>query len=71
MIVSLVHAQQTTADLQSQPSIFLRLRRAHQGFFIACGGPRCAIFGASFFGGFSRYVQQQQQQLSARQGRGA
>ena len=36
------------------PQFFFRLglRRAYQGFFFACGGPRCAIFGATFSGGF-------------------
>jgi hypothetical protein len=32
--------------------IFFRLRRACGGFFFACGGPRRAIFGAAFSGGF-------------------
>ena len=35
------------------PQFFFRLRRAYQGFFFACGGPRRAKFGATFSDGFS------------------
>jgi hypothetical protein len=30
------------------PQFFFRLWRAHQGFFFACGGPRCANFWSNF-----------------------
>ena len=52
-IASLVPAQQQWPISQSQLSFFSSACGALVfGFFFACGGPRRAIFGAAFSGGF-------------------